>query len=542
MKRSFLFSASIFLLVLSVAAQKKSGEQPKLIVGIVVDQMRFDYLQRFQSNFGEGGFKRLMNSGSNCTETNYSYEPTYTAPGHASIYSGTTPAVHGIIANNWYSKQEGKMVYCTSDITFRGVGYEGEAGSMSPNRMLVPAIGDALKTQYPEAKVIGISIKDRGAILPAGQRGDAAYWYVGKDQGKFISSTYYMRELPQWVNDFNGRKLPEKYLSGDWELSFDKALYHGAFGDRNQFEEPFEGAAYAVFPYKLDALREKNDDLTLVKETPFGNTLVAEFAKECIKQEALGKDNVPDMVTISFSSTDYVGHRFGTESFEVEDTYIRLDKDLAALFKFLDTEVGQGNYTLFLTADHGAIPPPALLSEQNIPSGYFNKEIFEKGVKAELAENGGDANALLSISNNQIFLNPKSFRSVKDWDQVKHNLKMAIQQFEGVDHVYTSEEVGTLNPDGKGGFVKKGFHPKRSGDLAFTLLPGWANYGKTGSTHGSSYAYDTHVPLLFYGNGIKSGTVHDAVGVEDIVPTLSRILNLEPPYAVTGKVIEGVLR
>lgn len=365
MKNIFSFIVA-FILIFScnaqspiVPKQSENTNKPKLVVGIVVDQMRYDYLTRFYSKYGEGGFKRMMNEGFNCKNNHFNYVPTFTGPGHASIYTGSTPKYHGIIGNDWYDKEIKKMVYCAGDDSVQSVGAKTEDGKMSPHRMKTTTFADEnrLFTQM-RGKTIGISIKDRGAILPAGHTANAAYWFYGKDEGLFISSTFYMNSLPNWVNDFNKSDKVASNLK-PWNTLYNIETYTESGSDLNDFEGGFKGKEAATFPYDLNVLKDQNGGFDILKSTPYGNTIVADFAIAALNGEQLGQDTNTDVLTVSFSSTDYVGHNFGVNSKEIEDTYIRLDKDLERFFKALDEKVGKENYTVFLTADHAAIDVPA---------------------------------------------------------------------------------------------------------------------------------------------------------------------------------------
>ncbi|HWY37175.1 MAG TPA: alkaline phosphatase family protein, partial [Bacteroidia bacterium] len=347
-KNIFLILLTANCLLLTAQAQK-----PKLIVGIVVDQMRYDYLYRFSEKYGPGGFKRLLKGGFFCKNARYNYVPTFTGPGHASIYTGTTPAIHGIAANEWYDKKTKKDIYCAEDKNTKSVGTESKAGLMSPVNLDASTIGDEMKVaSLSKAKVIGVSLKDRSSIFPAGHAANGAYWFDGTT-GSFISSAFYMNELPQWLIDFNEKKPAQKYLQSGWNTLLPVEKYTESLPDDNIFEKAPNKKEKPVFPYDFKAQLEKNN-FEIIRATPFGNTIVKELAMAAIEGEGLGKDNVCDMLCVSFSSTDYVGHSFGPKSVEVEDTYIRLDKDLEEFFVYLDTRIGKGNYTLFLTADHGA--------------------------------------------------------------------------------------------------------------------------------------------------------------------------------------------
>jgi predicted AlkP superfamily pyrophosphatase or phosphodiesterase len=525
----------------SFAARK---EAPKLVVGIVVDQMRYDYLTRFYNRYGNGGFKRLINEGHNLTNTHYNFVPTYTAPGHASVYTGTSPMNHGIISNNWYDKKEGKVIYNASDENYTGVGTDSDDGKMSPRKMLTSTVTDQLELHTQgKAKVIGISIKDRGAILPAGHAADAAYWFEGGDRGNFITSTFYMQELPQWVINFNSSKKADDYLK-TWNTLYPLETYTASGPDLNDFEKAPKGKETATFPYDLSYLRENNGNYSLIKGTPYGNSIVADFALEALKEEEMGKDSITDFLAVSFSSTDYIGHQYGVNSVEIEDTYVRLDKDIERLLNALDQEVGYGAYTVFLTADHGAVHNPAYLQSKRVNSGYFSRSNFEERLNKDLKAMYNQEELISNISNDQIFFNKENLRKSKiNPMDLENFVATAIIGYEHIDKVYTRNAlVSGMQPHGTGRLIQNGFHHKRSGDVIFVLEPAVISYSKTGSTHGSSQSYDTHVPLLFYGNGIRKGSSSKRTEIIDIAPTISSLLKISFPNGATGNPINEVLK
>ncbi|WP_034057420.1 alkaline phosphatase PafA [Lacinutrix jangbogonensis] len=516
---------------------------PKLVVGIVVDQMRYDYLTRFYNKYGNGGFKRLINDGFNCKNNHYNYVPTFTGPGHASIFTGTTPKNHGIIANYWYDKFSKETVYCAGDSSVLAVGSDSESGRMSPHRMKTTTFADEnrLFTQM-RGKTIGISIKDRGAILPAGHSANAAYWFSGRDEGRFITSTYYMNNLPKWVEDFNTSTTAESYLR-EWNTLYDINTYTESGSDLNSFEGGFKGKENATFPYDLAALKDKNKGFDIIKATPFGNSIVADFAIQAITAEQLGQDNFTDVLTVSFSSPDYVGHNFGVNSKEIEDTYIRLDKDLERLFKVLDAQVGIGEYTLFLTADHGAVEVPAYLQSVNIPAGYFDKDELKKQLNAFLVNEFFASDLIESISNDQIFLNKSRLKELKlDLNDVQYAIVNEVINYKHIDKVYSSQTMQNATfTAGIEALLQNGYHQKRSGDIIIVKDPAVISYSKTGSTHGSGSTFDTHVPLLFYGNGIKKGSTLTKTKITDIAPTISALLGISFPNGTTGNVLGFVI-
>lgn len=524
-------------------SEKYVSTKPKLVVGIVVDQMRYDYLTRFNSKFGQGGFKRMINEGFNCKNNHFNYVPTYTGPGHASIYTGTTPKYHGIISNNWYDKEIKTEVYCASDESVNPVGTSHSAGKMSPHRMLTTSFADEnrLFTQM-RGKTIGISLKDRGSILPAGHTANAAYWFHGKEEGVWISSTYYMSELPKWVEQFNNSGTAASYFK-TWNTFYDIATYVESGSDKNDFEGGFKGKETATFPYDLKALKAENRGFDILKSTPFGNSLTTDFAIAAIEGEQLGQDGETDVLSISYSSTDYIGHNFGVNSKEVEDTYIRLDKDLERLFQYLDNTVGKQEYTVFLTADHGAINVPAYLQSVKIPAGYLNYNERKEQFQKFLMDTYGTLDIVENISNNQIFLNKEKLKALGlNLHDVEQALVDEQISYANIAKVYTATAMNSTNfTSGIEALLQNGFNQKRSGDVIVVDDIAHIAYGQTGSTHGSGLSYDTHVPLLFFGKGIANGETYSKTEIIDIAPTISALLGISFPNGATGKTLECVI-
>lgn len=515
----------------------ESNTRPKLVVGIVVDQMRYDYLTRFESKFGDGGFKRMINEGFNCKNNHFNYVPTYTGPGHASIYTGTTPKYHGIVGNNFYDKEIKDMVYCAQDDNVKSIGTEDKAGLMSPRRMQTTTFGDEnrLFTQM-RGKTIGVSLKDRGAILPAGHTANAAYWFHGRDEGSWISSSFYMNQLPQWVSDFNTSESAESYLK-IWNTFYDISTYVESGTDENNFEGGFKGKEKATFPYDLKALSKDNRGFDILKATPYGNSLTTDFAMAAIKGENLGADDITDVLAVSFSATDYVGHNFGVNSKEIEDTYIRLDKDLERFFNYLDATVGEGEYTVFLTADHGAVDVPSYLQSVNVPAGYIDNKDRKEKFNAFLNETYGTKDIVENISNNQIFLDRAKVKSLGlNLIDVQNTIAMEQLTYPNVSKVYTATTMSTSGfSNGVEELLQNGFNQKRSGDVILVNDTAFISYGRTGSTHGSALNYDTHVPLLFFGKGIKHGETLNKTIIPDIAPTMSALLGISFPNGATGQ-------
>ena len=554
-------------------AQKTAAPlpRPKLVVGIVVDQMRYDFLYRYWDKYGPDGFKRLLRQGFSYESAHYNFVPTYTGPGHASIYTGTTPSINGIVGNNWFVRETGKPTYVTEDKTVRAVGGSEVAGQQSPRNMLTTTIGDELRlaTNF-QSKVIGLSMKDRGSILPAGHSATAAYWYDGSN-GAFISSTFYMPELPAWVRGFNGQNKAGQYLSQPWNTLLPLAQYTESTPDDVAWESAYKGEAKPVFPHDLPSLSgalpaqvkaalqatgEKTapagapaTNFDLIRSTPFGNSLTADFALETLRAEQLGqRPGITDMLAVSFSSTDYVGHQFGPNSIEAEDTYLRLDRDIARLLEALDQQVGKGQALVFLTADHGAAHAVNFMKEHRLPAGAVGPGVLRDSVQRALVRRHGPGAWVLDFENQQVYLNRPLLAQRK--------LPLAEVEAEVADFVLgLPGVVGALpalnlqqsyRTEGPGLLQQNGFYGPRSGDVLLTFAPGhmeaYAFPVVKGTTHGSGGAYDTHVPLLFWGWGVRPGESRAPARIVDIAPTVARLLHIQEPSGCTGTPLLEVMK
>lgn len=546
MKFKFLFSLAysfIFLGSLEQAAQQP--KQTKLIIGIVIDQMRYDYLTKFADRYGKGGFNRILKDGFSLENAHYNYIPTYTAVGHSSIYTGTTPSEHGIISNNWYDKFLKKSIYCVDDATYKTVGNNSNYGQKSPKRLFTSTITDQLHlAQNMRGKTIGISIKDRSAILPAGHTANAAYWYDGDDYNTWITSTFYMNELPTWVKEFNANNKADEYLNTSWETLYDIKSYTKSRIDDNIFEGKLNGQKAPIFPKKLKELRVKNGNFNLIKTVPAGNTFTADFAKAAIIGENLGKGEYTDFLALSFSSTDYIGHKYGVSAIETEDTYLRLDKDLAGFFKFLDEQVGKNNYTLFLTADHAAVHAPSYLQSLKIPAHYLDMTAFKKFVLKTTQKYFNSIELIENISNYQIFLNKEKLESLGlNVNTVAQKLADEVVNYHEIYKAVTARTLQTTHfSSGILNALQNGYNQKLSGDVLMIPRPATLTRGRKGTSHGSGYSYDTHVPVIFYGKGINQGSSSKKYNITDIAPTIANLLNIEAPNGTNGVVIDEVLK
>jgi predicted AlkP superfamily pyrophosphatase or phosphodiesterase len=520
------------------AAKTGALQRPKLVVGIVVDQMRWDYLYRYYNRFGKNGFKRMLNEGFSCENTFINYLPSYTAVGHTTIFTGSVPAIHGITGNGFVDQLTGKAWYCTEDPLAESVGTNSPDGKMSPRNLLASTITDELRlaTNF-QSRVIGVSLKDRASILPAGHTGEA-YW-MEDATGNFITSNYYRLSLPKWVNDFNARNLAASYMSKPWNTLYPINTYTASDADTMSWEGNFPGEKFPVFPHNMKAIYEKQKGS--FRQTPFGNSITMELAKAAILGNSLGKGKATDFLTINFASTDYVGHQYGPNSIEVEDTYLRLDQDLASLFGLLDSAVGKGQYLVFLSADHGAAHSIGFMQSKGLPADFWYDNTLADTLNKILEAKFGTAGLVRSISNYQVNFNLGRIDSVKaDYTALKAATVSFLQRQPGISFAVDIENIGQSPvPEPLKQMISNSFNFKRSGGVEIVLNPGWfETYSKTGTTHGTWNPYDTHIPLLWYGWHIKKGSSNREINMTDIAATLAAMLHIQMPNGCVGKVIE----
>lgn len=538
----FLLFAFLFFTFFAVA-QNGPIDPPKLVVGIVVDQMRYDFLLKYWDKFGDGGFRRLMRGGLNCDNTHYNYSPTYTGPGHASIYTGTTPAVHGIVGNDFFSEAENRVVNCVNDDAKNAVGGVEATGHVSPKRMLSTTISDELRLfSNKKSKVIGISLKDRGAVLPAGHCPNGAYWFDTKTVG-WMTSDWFASELPGWVKAFNQREWPAEYAQNPWIPLPETLLEPRSIADNNRYEDTLKHELAPVFPHNLPMLAERNGLGLTVMNSPFGNSLTVEFAKTALENEHLGEDEWPDLLAVSFSSPDLIGHTFGPTSVEIEDTYLRLDRDLADFMDFLDKKVGSGSWLMFLTADHGVAYNSNYLNDNHIPAGFWNADTLRNLLNRQLARQFSSNGLVRSAKNGQVhFDHEKIAADSLDFEKIQAASMALLEKQPGVFQVFTRQnllENEYRQPPAS--LVQRGYHRILGGDLVVIFGPGWLEFGEKGTSHGSVWSYDTRVPCLFYGWKVRKGTFSGRVNITDIAPTISLILNIPFPSGCTGEPILRVL-
>ena len=553
MKLKYFYLLLLITINTSAFAQKKTVktttpnypakiERPKLVVGMVIDQMRWDYLYRYYERYSNGGFKRLVNDGFSAENTLIPYTPTITACGHASVYTGSVPAINGIIGNNWFDPQIGRDVYCVEDKEVKTVGSGSNEGLMSPKNLLVTTVTDELRmaTNF-RSKVISISIKDRGAILPGGHSANGSFWYDDAT-GNFITSTHYMNELPAWVKQFNAQKWPDKFFEKDWHTLYPIESYINSTSDQKPYEGLFKGEKTSTFPHLFKQYVNKN--YSMMASMPYGNTFTLEMAKSAIVGEHLGQMGNTDFLAVSLSSTDYVGHQFGPNSIEAEDTYLRLDKDLEAFFAYLDKTVGKGNYLFFLTADHGATHVPAFSKENKLPGNGLSTRKFKTDLDSLILKKFNVKKAIFTIMNNQIVYDTDAIKATNaDYSQIKQlSIDYLIKQ-NGILNAVDLKNLSNVNiVDELKIKIRNGYNARRSGDVYYLLDAGWYPSLGTGTGHSAWNPYDSHIPAIFMGWGIKPGKTNKQYYMSDIAPTISALLHIQEPSGSIGRVITELIK
>ena len=537
MKRSSLFIVLLIVGFASCVHKPREVERPKIVIGLVIDQMRWDYLYRYYEHYGNDGFKKLLKHGYNCQNTSVNYLPANTGPGHTCIYTGSVPSIHGIAGNNWIDNNTGENVYCVDDKNAHLIGDRTGAASYSPANMLTTTITDELRlATNQKSRVYGVAIKDRGAILPAGHLANAAYWYSDKT-GIFTTSTYYPNQNPAWLQAFNKKKAGDSLVKQGWKLLYSPDVYDQSTVDANNYEKAFKGEKAPVFPHVFDSLGD-TDRYAILKSIPAGNTYSIMMAKACIDGEHLGMNiDVTDFMALSLSSTDYIGHQFAPNSIEIEDCYLRLDQDIASFLKYLDSRFGKNGYLLFMTADHGGAHNASYLSDLDIPAGvlYVNLNAY---LNAYLKVQFGADSIVRGIVNYQVFMNTAQIEKT-DYEvwEVKRSIIEWLNKRPEVSYAVDMNDMGkTPLPEPIRSLAVNGYNKKRSGDIQIILNPGWYDNGgkTTGMTHGSWNPYDTHIPLIWYGWHIPKGETNKPVDMTDISATLATLLHIQAPNGCIG--------
>lgn len=543
----------VFFLVMSGVVCGQSAyippEKPKLIIGIVVEQLRYDHIEQFRNYLSDDGIKILLNEGTYYQDASFQYMLTQSAPGHATISTGAEPALHGITSDSWYLPLKNELIYCTKDIEVDPVGGSYESGLQSPANLLSSTFSDELKmASNGRSKVYSVGVKDHASILSAGHAADAAYWFDNTN-GTWMSSTYYIDSLPLWVNNFNASRYSDTYLNSVWSLFGKEEAYTACTNDTNRYEIGFSGVNY--FPYNLKSLSDKGKlftkgkDYSLLRETPYSNSLTTRFAIDLIEKESLGKDDDTDFLSICYTATDYIGHRFGPSSYEMADAIFRLDKDLSELLTYLNDSIGKRNVLVYFTASHGVSEIPEIRESYRIPSGYFIYGQAVQLLRSYLNVIYGEGNWVKGYSDRQIYLNRTLIEDARiPLEEIQKVVARFVVQFSGVASAYPYSAFESDNFEG--GNMKRimnNFNSQRSGDVIIALNPGWVEKEEGMATnHNSPYECDTHVPLIWYGWTVNRGTVARKVNMTDIAATLSSLLKIPYPNACSGSPMVELFR
>ena len=574
MKQRTLTVFVVLTLVVVTTGQRRTQQtssppkRPRLVLFIAVDQFRYDYLERLGDLFVANGFKRLLRDGASWTQSNYDHMPTYTAPGHATMLTGAYPAESGIIGNYWFDRASGKRVSSVSDDTVKALAGEPNEPASSPRRLLASTIGDELRLLTNDrAKVIGISVKDRSAILPAGRHANAAYW-LGDTFGGMVSSTYYFNQLPAWVSAFNKADPVDKYFGQKWERLLPESEYIKRAGpDSTPWEKVTASGDTNAFPHTITggATKPGVNFYTHLDHSPFTNDILLAFAQQAIINEQLGADDDTDVLSVSFSASDYVGHRYGPYSQEVMDVTLRVDRTIASLLDFVNERVGLSHTLVALTADHGVSPIPEQAEASGLGGGRIkftdivgtiNKAIsarYNPEAKAPdptadyLLKNSGTSTGREWLLNGNLYFNYDALRRDNvNVEELSEVVVAAALTIPGVARAFSRVQlqrgaVAITDPIERR--MVNGFYPARSGDIVLVAEPYKYLADLTTATHGSAYSYDTHVPTIIMGPGIIPGRYYEAATPADIAPTLSAVLRITPPTSSTGRVlIEAIKR
>ncbi|MBW2485599.1 MAG: alkaline phosphatase family protein [Deltaproteobacteria bacterium] len=562
MKRIACVFFVLFASLVLTSANAKQQARPKLVLQIVVDQLRGDMPAMVLDRLEPGGFRYLYEKGIVYKNAHHRHANTETVVGHATLATGADPADHGMIGNIWFDKGRNRIVYNIEDARYSLVGTDGGvdrnveidptqklAGTegRSPSTILTTTFSDELAlSSNGKAKIFGVSVKDRGAVTMAGHAGKA-FWF-SKSKGEFVTSTYYYDAYPQWVQEWNSKKLPLQYADTSWDLMHEKSEYiYGDFDDM-AYETNLPGYG-VVFPHPFGKADGKLFT-TLLTVSPAGDELCLKFAEELVVREELGKDEITDYLSISFSSTDYVGHLFGPSSLESEDNLLRLDKTLSELFVFIDKQVGLANTLIVLSADHGAAAVPAQLNQFGIDAQYFVPDSLDKARAIEAIKSKyGVAEELISGFNHPyVYLNNEMLKKHNlDVDEVSRAIAAELVKFNGIAYAVPSIDLieGKMPDTRLYQQILRNFNPKRSGDIYLVLEPQWFVNDFDGltvaSTHGSPWRYDTFVPVIFAGNGLAAKNIFREVQTVDIALTLSKYLKIKAPSGATGSPLTEVL-
>jgi len=541
-KKVFMLLLIIIILSQQVFSQNPPLK-PKLIVGIVVEGLRYDAIGKYSKKFTEKGFNRFVKEGAVYRNHSINYYFAHSGVGQASLSTGTTPSMHGIVSENWYERENQKMVYCADDPTVATIGSDSDEGKFSPVNLLSSTLGDELiLSGSTNSKIFSVSMRNSASIFLAGHMSNSAYWLDSRT-GKIISSSYYCQNLPPWVNDFNDKNMVQSYMTKTWTPLLNIDEYKESLPDDNPYENGFAGQ-FKTFPYNMLAIDKHMAEYQEFKYTPYANTFITDFALASIMYEKLGTDESTDLLFVDYATPAYSAELWGCTSIEYEDIVIRLDRDIMQLLTFLDETVGKSNYLVFLTSDHGSNFPQKYLSDMRMPQGTFNYKTAYSLLKIYLSAIFGKNEWIEKYNSQQFYFNHLTLENAKiSHEKMETEAANLLHQFSGVSQVTTAHLLKS------GAFadpilqkLKNSYYHKRSGDVFVNLNPGWVEESKQNLSYNSPYEYDCHIPLMWLGWKIKPMTSNNSVNITDIAPTISSILGIPRPNASNGNVIEDLFQ
>lgn len=522
-------------------AQQATVGRPRLVVGISVDQLRWDYLYRYQDRMGKGGFRRLMNQGFNYDNMYINYVPSVTAAGHAALFTGTVPALNGIVGNEWVENNTGVYTTSVKDQELKGLGPVPSIGQAGPRNLLSSTIGDELRLATGfRSRVFSVSYKDRSSILPGGRGANAAYWF-DDSTGTWISSSHYMNALPGWVSEYNSRGVADAYSAKVWMPLYDTSSYTQSTADHVLWEKKLPNEKGTGFPHQYKRMEGSN--YSALGYSPWGNSMTVDFAMALMLCEGVGMNGQTDMLCLSLSSLDIVGHQAGPNSLENEDMFLRLDKDIERFLGFLDKNIGKGNYLLFLSSDHGVAHTPAFLQIKNMAAGSLRLRPMYKELNEGCRARFG-FEPVVGIYAYQVYLNRRRIDSsgVDKGDIENYLIGLLKSKPEVMDVFAYSDFDDWIVPERVKQMYANGYYHRRSGDIQIILKPQFSDRGNEGADHATWYNYDTRLPLIFYGWNVPKGRSYREVYITDIAPTVAAMLKIQPPNASIGKVLEEVVK
>ncbi|MDA3911728.1 MAG: alkaline phosphatase family protein [Bacteroidales bacterium] len=542
MKRLFIFLIAIFI-VFQIDAQNYNlpSSHPKLIVGITVNQLRYDALYKLWDQFDEQGFKKLINQGAYCRNAKFNYLLTQSAPGYATIVTGAQPSEHGIVSDLWYEPLDVKSVHAVQSRKHNPVGVKNRNNACSPQQLMATTLSDELKLYFHNrSKVFSISLDATAAVLSGGFKADAAYW-VDDETGKWVSSSYYMNELPKWVKTFNKNDYPSVYFERTWNPM--DSVYRFALPDTSSYEYGYD-AEFKTFPYHYPDIYKKFVGKKFIKMIPEGNTMTTDFAVHTLLEENLGGDLITDVLQVNYFATENIGKNFGPDAIEMHDALLRLDKEIAHLVHTIEQQVGKTNVLFYLVGTSGVSNNPDYLRSEKLPAGKFRHHYVIALLKSYLNVLYGEGDWIKDYHNLQIYLNRTLIEDAGlNLSEVQDKVAQFVLSSNGVASVLTATDLQrTEYSSGMFQKMQNSFHQKRSGDVIIALKPGWIQDVSYSADHNSAYSYDTHVPLVFYGWKIRKTLIGTAVNPADIVPSICNLMNIPHPSSVSGIPIEEISR